>query len=211
MSGISAQNSKLFIATGTGTAKSITAITPGNPTIVTSAAHGFQNGFAVDLSGIVGTIAAGLNGTKRVVSNVTANTYAILDFDSTGLAYTSGGSALPAAYTQVKGFLSYDGFDGAADDTETTDLDSTAKEFISGLIDNGKFGFEIKRLAADPGQIALRAARTSGATTGFRLQLPDFTIATYNALVKTMPVSGAVGAVMKGKVDTKIDGAVVWS
>lgn len=211
MSGISAQGSKLEIATGTGAAKNITAIAPGNPTIVTSAAHGFLNGYAVDLTGIVGTMAADLNGTKRVVSNVTANTYAILDYDSTGKTYTSGGSATPATYTQVKGWVSYDGFDGSSDDLETTDLDSTAKEFVSGLIDNGKFGFEIKRLAADPGQIALRAARTSGASTGFRLTLPDATVATYKALVKTMPVSGGVNAVMKGKVDTKIDGAVVWS
>lgn len=209
--GISAQGSKIFIATGTGGAKTITGITPGNPTILTIANHGFKNGFAVDIAGIVGSIAASLNGTKRVVSNVTNNTFAILDLDSTGLAYTSGGSATPAAYTQIKGFLSYDGFDGSADDLDTTDLDSTAKEYISGLVDNGKFGFEIKRIAADPGQIALRAARTSGASTGFRLELPDQSVATYNALVKTAPISGGVNAVMKGKVDTKIDGAVTWS
>jgi len=211
MSGISAQGSKLFIATGTGGAKSITGITPGNPTIVNSAAHGFKNGFAVDISGIVGTMAADLNGTKRVVSNITPNSYAILDYDSTGKTYTSGGSALPAAYTKINGFTSYDGMDGAADDLETTDLDSTAKEYISGLVDNGKFGFEVKRLVADPGQIALRAARASGASTGFRLELPDQSVASWNALVKTAPLSGGVNQVLKGKVDTKIDGAVVWS
>ena len=211
MSGISAQGSKLEIATGTGSAKNITAITSGNPTIVTIASHGFKNGYAVDIAGIVGTIGTNLNGTKRVASNVTANTFAILDVDSTGQEYTSGGTATPAAYTQIKGFTSYDGFDGAADDLETTDLDSTAKEFISGLVDNGKFGFEIKRLAADPGQQALHAARASGESKGFRLTLPDDTVATYNALVKTMPVGGAVNAILKGKVDTKIDGAVTWS
>lgn len=210
-SGISAQGSKLEIATGTGGAKTITAITPGNPTIVTSAAHGLPNGYAVDLAAIAGTMAVDLNGTKRVIANVTANTFALLDYDSTGKTYTSGGTATPAQYTQIKGLKSFDGFDGSADELDTTDLDSTAKEFVSGLRDEGKFGFEVKTLKTDNGQIALRAARASGVITGFRLTLPDASVATWSALVKTIPTSGGVNAVLAGKVDTKISGPVSWS
>jgi hypothetical protein len=211
MSGISAQGSKLEVATGTGGAKTITAVTVGNPTIFTSAAHGFTNGTAVSLAGIVGTIAAQLNGETHIVSNVTANTFALLDEDSTGMAYTSGGTATPATYTQVLGFLSFDGFDGAASDIDTTDLQSTAMEYINGLVDNGKFGFELKTLNADNGQNALRAARVSGAMTGLRLTLPDAKVATFNALIKSMPIAGGVNAVLKGKTDTKITGPVTWS
>ena len=211
MSGISAQGSKLEIATGTGGAKTITAIQVGNPTIVTSAGHGFTNGTVNAFAGIVGTIAASLNGTNRVVSNVTANTYAIDDLDSTGLAYTSGGSATPQTYTKINGVLSFDGFDGSADELDTTDLDSSAKEFVSGIRDEGKFGFEIKRLKTDAGQTAMRAVLVSGAITGFRLTLPDTSVATWSAMVKTMPASGGVNKVLTGKVDTKISGPVSWS
>lgn len=210
MSGISAQKSKLFIATGTGGAKNITGITPGFPTIITSAAHGFTNGTVVDLAGITGTIGGLLNGTKQVVSNVTGNTYAV-NVDTTGLAYTSAGAATPQTYTQIKGLLSFDGFDGSADELDTTDLDSDAKEFISGIKDEGKFGWEMKILKTDNGQIALRAARVSGAVMGFKLELPDTSVATWNALVKTIPTGGGVNAVMKGKVDTKISGPVNWA
>jgi hypothetical protein len=211
MSGISAQGSKLEIATGSGGAKTITAIAPGNPTIVTSAAHGFTNGTVVALAAITGTIGTPLNGTNRVASNVTANTYAIDDLDSTGLTYTSGGTATPQAYTKINGLLSFDGFDGSADELDTTDLDSTAKEFVSGIKDEGKFGFEMKTLKTDAGQTALRAVRASGAVTGFRLTLPDTSVATFTALVKTIPTAGGVNAVLKGKVDTKISGPVSWA
>ncbi|XYJ11811.1 phage tail tube protein [Telluria sp. B2] len=210
MSGISAQGSTLHIATGTGSAKNISGITAGFPAIVTSNAHGFSNGTVLAIDGIVGTMSV-LNGKKRVISNVTPNSYALLDVDTTGLTYTSGGSAVPDTYTQVKGLQSFDGFDGAADELDTTDLDSTAKEFISGIKDEGKFGFEIKVLKTDNGQIALRAARASGAITGFKLTLPDGSVATFSALVKTIPTSGAVNTVMKGKVDTRISGPVTWS
>lgn len=210
MSGISAQGSTLQVATGTGSAGTITGISVGNPAIVTITAHGRSNGDVVTLAGIVGTMAS-LNGTSHVVSNKTANTIALLDVDTTGLTYTSGGTATPQTYTKVNGFLSFDGFDGAASEIDTTDFDSVAKEFILGLVDNGKFGFEIKRIATDSGQLALAAARVSGAVTGFKLTLPDTKVATWNALVKTMPVSGAVDAMLKGKVDTRITGAVTWS
>jgi len=98
MSGISAQGSTLQVATGTGGAKTITAITVGFPAIVTSAAHGLNNGDVVTLAGIVGTMSS-LNGTSRVVSNKTTNTFALLDADTTGLVYTSGGTATPVTYT----------------------------------------------------------------------------------------------------------------
>lgn len=210
MSGISAQNSTIEIATGTGGAKAITGITVGNPAIVTSTAHGLVNGDVVTLAAITGTMSA-LNGNKYTVSNVTANTFALLAANTTGLTYTSGGTATPQTFTKINGFLSYDGFDGSASDLDTTDLDSVAMEFVSGLVDNGKFGFEIKRLAADAGQISLRAKLVSGDLTGFRLTLPDVTVATFDALVKTMPVTGGVNAIMKGKVDLKISGAVSWA
>lgn len=210
MSGISAQGSTLQIATGTGGAKTITAITVGFPAIVTSAGHGLNNGDVVTLAGIVGTMSS-LNGTSRVVSNKTTNTFALLDADTTGLTYTSGGTATPVTYTKINGLTTFSGFDGAPSELDTTDLDSTAMEYISGLKDEGKFGFEIKIIKTDAGQISARAARTSGALTGFKLTLPDTSVATFNVIVKTFPTSGAVNAVLKGSVDTKISGPVVWS
>lgn len=211
MSGISAQGSTLHIATGTGGAKTITAISVGYPAIVTSTAHGLNNGDVVALATIAGTMSTPLNGTSHVVANKTANTFALLDVDTTGLTYTSGGTATPDTYTKINGLVSFTGFDGSASELDTTDLDSVAMEFVSGLVDNGKFGFEMKVIKADAGQTSLRAARASGALTGFKLTLPDTSVATYSALVKTIPTAGGVNAVLKGSVDTKISGAVVWS
>lgn len=211
MSGISAQGSTLSISTGTGAAKVITGISAGNPAIVTSEAHGLSNGDVVALATIVGTMSTPLNGSSRVVSNVTADTFAILDANTLALTYTSGGTATPVTYTKINGVDSYDGLDGAADDLETTDLDSAAKEFISGLVDEGKFSFNAKTLHADPGQIAVRAARASGAAKSIKLVFPDAVVATFSVLVKSVPVSGGVNAVLKRKIDMKITGAVAWS
>ncbi|MBK5206124.1 MAG: hypothetical protein JJD98_12175 [Polaromonas sp.] len=152
-----------------------------------------------------------LNGTSRVIANVTTNTFALLDFDSTGLTYTSGGTATPNTYTKINGVISFAGFDGSASELDTTDLDSTAMEYISGLVDEGKFSFEAKRIKADAGQISLIAARASGDVTGLKLTLPDAAVATFNVLVKTVPTGGGVNAVLKGSYDCKITGPVAWA
>ena len=211
MTGISAQGSKLEIATGTGGAKTITAISIGFPAIVTSVAHGHSNGDVVTLAAVVGTMATLVNGTSHVVANRTADTYALLDVNTLGLVYTSGGTATPDTYTKISGLNSFDGFDGAASELETTDLDSPAMEYISGLKDEGKFGYEAKVLKADAGQQAVRAGRTSGAVVGLKLTLPDTSVATFSVIVKSIPTSGGVNAVLKGKTDMKISGPVVWS
>lgn len=210
MSGISAQGSMLSVSTGTGAAKTITAISIGNPAIVTSTAHGLANGDVVTLAAIVGTMSA-LNGSTRVVSNVTANTFALLDANTSALAYTSGGTATPQTYTKINGVVSYSGLDGAPGELDTTDLDSTAMEFIPGLIDEGKFSFDVKILNADAGQLALRAARATGAIKTLKLVLPDAAVATFSVLVKSVPTAGGVNAILKRTVDTKITGPVVWS
>jgi hypothetical protein len=210
MSGISAQGTTVSIGTGTGAAKTITAISPGNPAIVTSAAHGLSNGDVVALAAIVGTMSV-LNGTSRVVSNVTVNTFAMLDVNALALTYTSGGTATPATYTKINGLISFSGLDGAASDIDVTDLDSVAMEYISGLVDNGKFGYEAKVLNTDAGQLAVRAARASGALKAIKLVFPDGVTASFSVLVKSIPSTGGVNAVLKGSVDTKISGPVAWS
>jgi predicted secreted protein len=207
MSGISAQGSILSVSTGTGTAKPITAVSAANPAVVTCTAHGLANGDMVVLSGIVGTMSR-LNGTQRMVSAVSANSFTLLATDTTGLTYTSGGAATPRIYTQVFGFLSFDGLDGSASDIDTTDLNSVAKEFISGLLDNGKFKVELKRIQNDAGQLALQAARATSAVIGIKLVLPDGGAIGLEVFVKSYPISGAVDALMKFPVDMKITGQV---
>lgn len=121
------------------------------------------------------------------------------------------GTALVPVWTKIKGVISYNGLDGAASDIDVTDLDSEAMEYISGLVDNGKFSMEAKTLHADPGQMALRAAHVSGERTSIQLTFPDDVVATFDVLVKSMPVAGGVNALLKGTIDTKVTGAVVWS
>lgn len=205
---ISAQGTTIEVSTGTGGAKTITAITVGNPAIVTSAAHGLSNGDVVTIASVAGTMSTTLNATSHVITNVTADTFALLDYDSTGLTYTSGGTATPVTYTAILNVKSFSGFDGMASEIDVTNLDSTAKETRLGLQDFGKFSFDIHVDYADAGQNALRAAQASGAEKNFKLTYPNALVASFAGFVKGAPQSGGVDAVISGSVEVRVNGTV---
>jgi len=205
---ISAQGTKLEIGTGTGGAKSITAVAVGNPTILTSAAHGLPNGSVVALAALTGADAGLLNGKSLNIRAVTPNTFAV-DVDTTGKTITAGsGTATPVTYTTVGNVKSYSGFDGEASEIDVTHLLSSAKEFRLGLIDNGKLSFECDQDDNDAGQIAVLAGQVAGTIQNFKLTFSNAKVASFTAFVKKFTRSGGVDQVLKQQCDLRISGAV---
>jgi len=99
--------------------KAITAITKASPGVVTSAAHGFENGDIVELWGVLGMTE--VNGNSYMVANKAANTFELTDpttganIDTSGFtAYTSAGVAfmqsnMPGAVAFYGGRLAFGG------------------------------------------------------------------------------------------------------
>lgn len=111
----------------------------------------------------------------------------------------------------VGGIKTYSGFDGSAEEIDTTTLASTAKEFQVGLQDFGNFSLEINHDTSDVGQAAMRAAAAAGDTKECVLTLLDGTIATFNAFVVTFPLSGGTSEVDTSSVNLRVTGAVTWT
>ncbi len=211
---ISSQGATLQIGTGTSSAKTITAATAGFPTILTATAHGLLAGTIGVLAGISGN-AALLAASGFPAKNITTNTFAV-DVDTTGSTLTvSSATVTPAAYTKIKAIKSFSGFDGEASEVDVTDLDSTAKEFLLGLVDNGKFSITLNstggNASADAGLQALYAALNDGAIRKFKLTLPNGAVASFSAFVKTVPLSGGVDQALQSQIGFRISGPLTWA
>jgi Lambda phage tail tube protein, TTP len=206
---ISAQGSKLEISSTAGSAKTITGVAVGFPTIITSAAHALVNGDVVTLAGLTGADAATLNGLTVAIKNVTANTFAV-DVNTVGKTITAAGSATPQNWTKIENLVSFNGFDGQASELDVTDLDSTAKEFMLGLQDWGTFSFDVNRDMNDAGQQAVDASKRAGTQKAYKLTLPNGKTKTFNAYCKNSPLEGGVDQVLKTSgVTLRITGDVV--
>jgi len=114
-------------------------------------------------------------------------------------------------YTPIANIKSFSGFDGSASEIDVTNLSSPAKEYRLGLEDNGQFTLELDRDFADAGQTALLAARDNQAAKQFKLLLPNGENAVFTAFVKKFGIGGGVDQIVKGSVDLRISGSVVWS
>ena len=205
-SAISAQGSTLQVSTGTGAAKNITGLALGFPTIVTSAAHGFNNGDVVTFAALTGNTT--LNGQTLTVRNVTVNTFAVNVDTTGGAAWVSGGTATPVQWTKIANVKTFSGFDGSSSELDVTNLDSVAKEFEIGLVDPGQFTAEVDEDDLDAGQLALLAAQSASALKTFKLTFPNGRTATFSGYVKKIGTQGAVDAVVKRAIDIRVSGVI---
>jgi hypothetical protein len=204
---VSAQGTTLQVSTGTGGAKTITAIALGFPTILTAAAHGFNNGDVAALAALTGADAALLNGLSLPVKNKTTNTWAV-DIDTTGKTITVGaGTATPVTYTQVKNMKTVGGLDGSSAEIDVTNLDSVAKEFQVGLPDSGGLSVEFDEDDTDAGQTALRLAYQTRLLKSFKLTLSNGKVFSFSAYVKKLATNLAVDGIVKMSCDLRITGA----
>jgi hypothetical protein len=92
---------------------------------------------------------------------------------------------------------------------DITTHDSTAKEFVSGLVDNGTLELSGKFDNANTGQDYLRA--NTGLSKAFIVTLPNAATISFNAVIGGMsediPLEDAVGF----SISCKIDGAKTYS
>lgn len=208
----SAQGTLCQIATGTGGAKNITAATQDNPIKVTSTAHGLVPGDVVSVAAVVGMTQ--LNGNSYVIQYVTTNTVTFANTNSVGYtAYTSGGTMTPVTYATLGNIRSFSGLDGQNSEIDTSNFQSTGKEFLLGLYDGGQMTYELDIDNADAAQQSARTAQQASTKKNFRVILPSGTTPTisFAGFVKKFSMQGGVDAPVRGQIVIRISGGYTLS
>lgn len=208
-----AQGTTIEISSTAGGAKTITDIALGNPTILTSAAHGLTNGDVVTAASFAGADAADINSNSYTIKNVTTNTFAI-ELDSTSLDITDNtdsATMTPVSWTEIGEIVGYDGFDGTAAIIPKTNLASTAVEKAMGLQDFGSLRVDIQIYDADTGQTAVRSAKTNRTQRNFKITLPNAETRTFAGYIISFTERGGVDAIVLGNTEIMIDGEVTYA
>jgi len=203
---ISAQGSKLYISGTPGSAITITGITKASSAVVTGT-HSLAVGDVVEFGTVTGM--PEIYGLLGIVTAISTTVSFTVNIDSSGFATVgTDGTATPQTWTQIKPFIDYNGFDGAASELDKTHMESDAMENSPGLQDFGQFAFNVDVDNADAGQLALRAAKTASSIKNFKLRLPNAKGRVWKGWVKKFNETGGVNKIVKGAVDVRITGAV---
>jgi hypothetical protein len=131
---------------------------------------------------------------------------AAIDAQGTIFSFADG---VPAP--QIVGGIQSFNISSTADERDVTNLASTAKEYKIGLQDNGTLQLSVLYDPADVGQAAMISARAANAIREVVMTLSGGQIATFNTLVKALPIDGAADDDLKSTIDLRITGAIVWS
>ena len=109
-----------------------------------------------------------------------------------GVVLQRGDGASTEVFTAVAEVTGWSGFDGEASEIDVTDLSSTKKELLLGLMDHGSFTFDGFLLPGDTPQDGLRSDRDSKAKSNFKLILTDdgSTEIPFSAYVKRFSLTG---------------------
>lgn len=123
------------------------------------------------------------------------------------------GSGSPVTYADIGEINSFNGPGGSAAVIDVSDLDSTAKEKVMGLQDNGQLSMDLNFLPADTQHALLRTAKENGTLTVFKLIFTDSgeTEWAFSAYVLSLVINGAVDGVIKGSITLEISGDITES
>ena len=119
-------------------------------------------------------------------------------------------TATPNTYVAVNGVRTFSGPGGSANVIDATTLQSTGKEKLLGLKDEGQFTLSCVYLPTDAGQIRLQAVRTSGLSTGIRVTFSDAddTVLEFDGFCMSFSISGGVDELTAAEIGIEITGAV---
>lgn len=205
-SAIEAQTAKLEIGTGSGGADTITGASQGAICEITAVAHGNAVGDVGTFASIVGMTELNSQ-TAMIIAKETDAMF--FNIDSSGYTeYVSGGTFTPVTFTEVSEVNDFSGPGGSATIIDVTHLQSTAKEKLIGLKDEGQLTLTLNRIFSDTGQAAVETARDTRLLKNWRLTYSDETIQTFSGYVISFVPSGSVDDKVSGALTIEISGEV---
>jgi hypothetical protein len=118
----------------------------------------------------------------------------------------------PTNFQKIGNVTEFSGPGGQAAVLDASNLESTFREKLMGLPDEGQFTFGLNLDADDPVHIALRTARRQRTLCEFKLTLPYSTsqLCIFYGYVLGYVVNGGVDQIVKGSITVEIDGEVNW-
>ena len=127
-----------------------------------------------------------------------------------GTLFAVSANASPPSFSNIPEIKTIGGPDGSAPTIDVTDLDSTAREYVLGLKDEGSFSLGINYIPANAVHAQLRAAWAARTKLRFRLTFQDTgtTVWEFSGYVTGFSQNAAVDTVIEATVGIKITGSI---
>jgi len=129
---------------------------------------------------------------------------------SQGTLFAVAAAGSPPAFSNIPEIKTIGGPDGSAPTIDVTDLDSTAREYVLGLKDEGSFSLGINYIPTNAVHTTLRNAWSARSLMQFQVTFADTatTVWEFNGYVTGFSQNAAVDEVVTATVGIKITGSI---
>jgi len=130
---------------------------------------------------------------------------------SQGVTISRGDAASPEVFTVLAAVADYSGPSADQPELDVSDLSSTAKEFIAGLIDNGEVTLSLHWQPDNATHVTMLSDFDAGTISNWRVTWSDASPAktwTFPAFVKSFVPTASVDSPLSGDVTLRVTGAV---
>jgi len=119
----------------------------------------------------------------------------------------------PTEFSNIGNIVDFSGPGGQAAVIDISNLDSTFREKMMGLPDEGQITFNLNWDPDNATHTTLRSNRAARTRTEFRITLTDATptAGRFFGYVLGLQLAGGVDAVVKAALTVEIDGPVAWA
>lgn len=134
-------------------------------------------------------------------------------FRGSGTTFARGDGASPEVFTTIADVVSLNGPGIVKDEIEVTALDSTSKEYIGALQDNGEMTLELNMNFQDAQQVGLRQDAEGTTQRNYRIVFNDVSSTQIDFLGEVMEFSITTEAndAVKASCRVKVSGALTWT
>lgn len=130
---------------------------------------------------------------------------------SQGITVGYGDGASPEVFTTIANVTGVDGPSKENPEIDVTDLSSTAKEFIPGLVDNGEITLNLNFDVSNTTHDAVLDDLDAGTSRNYKITFANVSPSiawTFNAFPRSFPVTAGVDQAATGTLTLRINGAV---
>lgn len=208
-------------STGAGSTVSITTSIVFDATLIRRTAVGdfAADGFTTAMRVWTTNVASSNVGRIYTIKSVAATVMGVVETMTTSTSFS--GTLNGLKMTNIGDITNFTGPGGSPSIMDITNLQSTAKEKLVSLSDEGQLTLEVNFNTSDAMQWALIADRKARQRRAFDIRFSDAnTVADSSALPTNVmfwgyptgfSISGAVDAVVKASLTIEIDGGTYWS
>lgn len=126
-----------------------------------------------------------------------------------GTALRRGGDESPTTYTLVPQVQSISGPTASAAEIDVTNLNSTSREFVTGITDYGQVTFTIFLDYSNSIHSGIKTDFDNGTTRSWEKELPDGTVEAFEAKVSGIDEEEATDDAVKATITLRLTGPVV--